>query len=51
LYRAPGVFWFRFFGRGLHFRDTAQHPLRFSERNGIQRMWTIKKLGVGGKRW
>lgn len=43
-YRGDGLFWFRVFGQGFHVRDTARHPLRFSEREGYQRMWTIRRL-------
>lgn len=41
---SPGLFWFRIFGKGLHFRDTDRHPLRFSERNGYRRLLTIRVL-------
>jgi len=41
---APGLFWFRVFGKGLHIRDTSRHRLLFSEREGHRAMWTIRKL-------
>lgn len=43
-HRAPGLFWFRVFGKGIHVRDTDRHPLRFSERNGYRQMWTFRVL-------
>lgn len=43
-YRTDGLVWFRIFGKGFHIRDTARHPLLFSERNGHTAMWTIRRL-------
>ncbi len=46
---APGVYWFRIFGRGLHIKDTARHSLMFSERYGRTKRvqigpWSIRLL-------
>jgi hypothetical protein len=46
-YSARGVFWFRVFGWGLHIKDTAIHPLVFSERVGTRRKLMIGALAIG----
>lgn len=43
-YREPGLGWVRVFGRGVHIRDTARHPLLFSEREGFRPFWTFRWL-------
>lgn len=35
----PGMFWFRIFGYGLHFKNWKKNDLLFSERY----FWTVKK--------
>lgn len=45
----PGIFWFRIFGKGLHFKNVNTHPLLFSERNGYSKClrvgnWSIRVL-------
>jgi hypothetical protein len=39
--------WFRFFGFGLHWKDSTKHDLSFSERNGYRRYVKIGKWIVG----
>lgn len=34
--------WFRFFGFGLSWRDAAQDPPTFSERNGCVTAWVLR---------
>ena len=48
-YRSDGFFWFRIFGRGLHFKNVKKHGLLFSERMKIKKSfilfnWSIKYL-------
>jgi hypothetical protein len=48
-YRGHGLWWFRIFGYGLHWKDTRIHPLIFSERNGLTKTlqighWSFKWL-------
>ena len=40
-YSCKGMFWFRIFGRGLHFKNTKYHELLFSERNNL----AVLKIG------
>lgn len=35
--RAKGIWWFRVFGYGLHWKDTRAHPLLFSQRAGFRK--------------
>jgi hypothetical protein len=49
-YAAPGIVWFRLFGRGLVIRDIRRWPLMFSEREGYARIWRIGWLGIKGLR-
>ena len=48
-YRCDGMFWFRLFGYGLHFKDLRKFQLIFSERNRLRKSfrignWSIKFL-------
>jgi hypothetical protein len=38
---APGLLWFRVFGKGLHIKDPRRHPPLFSERNRMLPYVTI----------
>ena len=38
--------WFRFFGRGLKWKDTSIHRLTFSERNGYSKGIQISKWRI-----
>lgn len=40
-YKTNGLFWFRFFGYGLHGKDTTKNRLLFSERNGYRKYLKI----------
>lgn len=40
-YSIPGLGWFRLFGIGLHWKDTARHRMYFSERNGNKKALKI----------
>ena len=41
-YSEEGLWWFRVFGVGLHFKDTSTRTMYFSERNGY---WKSVRLG------
>lgn len=47
LFRGEGIGWFRFFGRGLHWKDTTRYNLLFSERQGYRKSITIGKWRIG----
>lgn len=36
-----GLWFFRIFGYGLHWKNTDKHPLLFSQRNGYRKALTI----------
>jgi hypothetical protein len=47
--KANGLFWFRVFGYGLHFKNIKKRFLLFSERNGYRKRlqignWSIRTL-------
>jgi len=42
-YFEKGLFWFRFFGYGIHGKDTKINRLFFSERNGYTKLFWIGK--------
>ena len=44
-YRERGLWWFRIYGYGLHYKNVRLHPPLFSERTGLR-----KKLKIG-KHW
>ena len=41
-YRCKGLWWFRVYGYGIHYKNTRYHRPLFSERNGLR-----KKLKLG----
>lgn len=48
-YYMPGFWWVRLWGLGIHGKNTAIHPLTFSERHGKTRrvqlgFWSFKIL-------
>ena len=45
-YCGRGMFWFRIFGKGLHFRNINKHPLVFSERNGYTKYLLIGNIVI-----
>ena len=45
-YWGEGIFWFRIFGRGLHFKNTRKCKLYFSERNGYTKRLQIGRLSI-----
>jgi len=46
-YYSNGIGWFRFFGRGLRWKDITRHRLLFSERYGYSKAITIGKWRIG----
>lgn len=60
-YYRKGMFWFRIFGYGFHFRDINHHPPLFSVRNGFQKVLKLKhfhfkilkpkKINYGKSNW
>jgi len=42
-YKYKGMFWFRFFGYGLHGKNYIKHHLLFSERTGYKKFVKIGK--------
>lgn len=48
-HKSQGYFWFRFFGYGLHIKDSKVTPMLFSERYGHTKRirvgrWVVKVL-------
>jgi hypothetical protein len=41
-----GFGWFRFFGLGLHWKNTLKHRLYFSERNGYKKNYNIGNWNI-----
>lgn len=42
VHKSDGYLWFRFFGYGLHFKNTSKHYLLFGEREGY-----VKRVQIG----
>jgi hypothetical protein len=40
-YREKGMWWFRIFGYGIHYRNIRLHPPLFSDREGITKVLKI----------
>ena len=49
-HRCKGLWWFRVFGYGLHYKNVRLHPPLFSERHGFRRKLKLGRFYFGGLR-
>lgn len=45
-YFSDGLYWFRIFGKGLHWKNIHKHGLTFSQRSGYEKSITIGKWRI-----